>query len=214
MTISTISLKPQNSHIVSVPPRLAAGSLHAALRTVDGSQEEVTLMAAGLKFLTPLDICPLRALVDHCAERLGRVDLECPNDDSVHRYLERMDVYKDLSPNVTLSRERPTIRRSALGRQLIELERIDSGAEVEALMDRVAEIASGQLGSGPLSTAFATAIGAAAENAVMHAESPGGALVAAQRYRGTGLELAVVDSGLGVPQTLRRNPAHRDRARP
>jgi len=209
MTVSTKSIKAQNTQYISVPPRYAADLLHSALAAVDGSQEEVELMAAGLRFLRPLDLCALRALLDHAAEQAERVHLECPSDDSVHRYLERMDLYKNLPANVTLSRERPDIRRYALGDQLIELERICSSQDVESLMTRVDQIAGGQLGNGPLAKAFATAIGAAAENAVMHAKSPGGALLAAQRYRTTGLELAVVDRGLGVPATLRRNPAHR-----
>jgi anti-sigma regulatory factor (Ser/Thr protein kinase) len=208
MTVSAIYMKAQNAHIISVPPRYAAASLHSGLITVDGTQPEVALMAAGLRFLTPLDICALRGLLDHAAEKAAAVHLECPADDGVHRYLERMDVYADLPANVVLSRQRLSVRRSALGERLIELVRIRSCDDVEALMDRVDEIASGQVGNRPLAKAFATAIGAAAENAVMHADSPSGALVAAQRYNNRGLELAVVDRGRGIPATLSQNPAH------
>ena len=166
-------------------------------------------MAGSLSFATPRDICGLRALLDHAAANTERVDFDCPTNRGVHRYLERIDFYKDLPANVQLSQSRPSIRRSARETQLVELVRIDAGDDVENLMDRVSKIADGQVNSRHLAIAFATAIGAATENVVEHAESPIGALVAAQRYKSTGLELAVVDLGAGIPATLARNPNHR-----
>jgi anti-sigma regulatory factor (Ser/Thr protein kinase) len=211
MTFSTITMKTQNTpHLISVPPRLAAAHLQAAMDEIDGSKDEVHLMASGIKFAAPLDICALRTLIDHAAENACSVHLESPSDPSVHRYLERMNLYDDLPDNVTLSPDRPPIRRRALGKKLIELSRISCSEDVENLMDSIAEIAGDQFGRrSTITTAVATAVGAAAENVVMHAASPTGALVAAQRYRGTGLELAVVDRGLGIPYTLAANPRHR-----
>jgi anti-sigma regulatory factor (Ser/Thr protein kinase) len=210
MTFSTITMKAQNpAHIVSVPPRFAAEHLHAAIKQIDGTQEEVHLLAGSVRFADPLDICALRSLIDHAAENALQVRLECPGDSNVHCYLERVNVYDDLPPNVILSTRRPPIQRRALSEKLIELTRVRTSDDAEALMDKVNAIASGQFGRGTLATAFATAIGATAENAVMHSRSPTGALVAAQRYKGTGLELAVVDRGLGIPQTLTQNPRHR-----
>jgi anti-sigma regulatory factor (Ser/Thr protein kinase) len=204
-------MKTQNTpHLISVPPRLAASHLQAAMDEIDSSKDEVHLMASGIKFAAPLDICALRTLIDHAAEKARRVHLESPSDPSVHRYLERMNLYDDLPDNVTFSPDRPPIRRRALGKKLIELSRISCSEDVENLMDSIAEIAGDQFGRrSTVTTAVATAVGAAAENVVMHADSPTGALVAAQRYRGTGLELAVVDRGLGIPYTLAANPRHR-----
>jgi hypothetical protein len=212
MALSTITMNPQNTaRLVSIPPRQAAGRLQAAMEEIDGAEEEVRLMGSGIRFADPLDICALRTMIDHAAEKAACVHVECPDDPSVHRYLERMNLYDALPANVTLHPERPVIHRRARGRRLIELSRIICSEDAEALVDRVAEIASEQFGGrSKVTTAFATAVGAAAENVVMHAESPTGALVAAQRYQGTGLELAVVDRGLGIPTTLGRNPRHRD----
>lgn len=211
MAFSTITMNSQNTaRLISVPPRLAAAHLQGAMEEIDGVEEEVRLMASGIKFAAPLDICALRTLIDHAAERVARVHVECPNDPSVHRYLERMNLYDDLPENVTLHPDRPVIYRRARGKRLIELCRIGCSEDAETLVDSVAEIASEQFGGrSKVTTAFATAIGAAAENVVMHAASPTGALVAAQRYHRTGLELAVVDRGLGIPTTLARNPRHR-----
>jgi anti-sigma regulatory factor (Ser/Thr protein kinase) len=211
MAISTITMKSQNTlQLISVPPRFAAAHLQAAMEEIDGTSDEVHLLASGVRFAAPLDICALRTLIDHAAENSRRVHLECPGDPSVHRYLERMNLYDGLPSNVTLSSLRPSIRRQPLGTKLIELSRIGCGEDVEDLMDRIAEIAGEQFGRrSTVTVAFATAVGAAAENVVMHAESPTGALVAAQRYQRTGLELAVVDRGLGIPRTLAANPRHR-----
>lgn len=119
-----------------------------------------------------------------------------------------MNVYDRLPGNVVLSMPRPQIRRRDLEGQLIELIRIRTADDAEALMDRVNVVACGQFSQSTLARAFATAIGAAAENSVVHSQSPSGALVAAQRYERTGLELAVVDRGLGIPHTLSQNPLH------
>jgi anti-sigma regulatory factor (Ser/Thr protein kinase) len=211
MPVSTITMKTQKSQVqrISVPPRLAAGHLQASMEEIDGASDEIHLLASGVKFADPLDICALRTLIDHAAEMSGRVYLECPGDSSVNRYLERMNLYDGLPDNVELSSPRPAIRRQPLGGKLIELSRIVCSADVEALMDRTAEIAGEQFGRrSTVTVAFATAVGAAAENVVMHAKSPTGALVAAQRYQRTGLELAVVDRGLGIPRTLSANPRH------
>jgi hypothetical protein len=204
-----MAVKSQNAHVVSVPPRSSGSDIHIAINRLDSCHEEVRLMAGSLSFATPREVCGLRALLDHAAANAERVEFDCPTNRSVHRYLERIDFYKDLPANVELSRPRPSIRRSARETQLVELVRINECDDVENLMDRVSKIAAGQVNSRRLAIAFATAIGAATENVVEHAESPIGALVAAQRYKSTGLELTVVDLGAGIPATLTRNPEHR-----
>jgi hypothetical protein len=204
-----MTVKTQNTLVVSVPPRSSGADIHAAINRLDGGDEEVRLMAGSLSFVTPREVCGLRALIDHAAVNAGRVELDCPTSGQVHRYLERVNFYDDLPANVELSRPRPRIRRIAREGNLIELVRIEGCDDVEKLMDRVSKVAAGQLKSRHLAMAFATAIGAATENVVEHAQSPIGALVAAQRYERTGLELAVVDLGAGIPATLARNAEHR-----
>ena len=203
-----MSVKAQNTYMVSVPPRSSGSEIHAAIAALDEPHDEVRLMAASLWFVTPREICGLRALVDHAAAHAGRVEFDCPANSSVHRYLERVDFYKHLPENVELSLPRPHLGRWDTRDQLIELVRIRSCDDVEDLMNRVSRVVSGQVGRGHVAKTFATAIGAATENVVDHARSPIGALVAAQRYQRTGLELAVVDLGEGIPTTLARNPDH------
>jgi len=193
---------------VSIAPRWSTAEVHAAVQAIDGTQDEVELMAGSLSFATPQELCGLRALVEHAAMHAERVSFDCPGDDQANRYLARMDFYSDLPPNVVLTRTVPMLRRNDRRQQLVELRRVACADDVEALMDRVAKVAEGHFGKGTTATACATALGAATENVIDHAQSPVGAWVAAQRYRRTGLELAVVDLGLGIPTTLGRNPVH------
>jgi anti-sigma regulatory factor (Ser/Thr protein kinase) len=167
-------------------------------------------MAASLEFATPREICGLRALVDHASGHAEHVMFDCPNSDDVHRYLTRMDFYANLPLNVALSRDVPVLHRQDRRRNLIELRRISTADDLETLLDRVWVVAQEQFGAGSLAKACAIAIGAATENVLDHAGSPAGALVAAQRYKSTGLELCVVDIGHGIPFTLRRNPEYAD----
>lgn len=205
-----MAVKTQKAYMVSVPPRSAGYEFHAAIAALDEPHDEVALMAGSMDFVTPREICGLRALVDHAAAHTREVVLACPNNRHVHRYLERVDFYEHLPPNVRLNQPRPRVRRRDQQDQLIELTRIGSTDDVEGLMDRVSKVAKRQVGPGHLAMAFATAIGAATENVVDHAKSSIGALVAAQRYEATGLELAVVDLGLGIPTTLGENPSYAD----
>jgi hypothetical protein len=219
-----MTVKTQKAYMVSVPPRSSAAEIHTAISAVNGDQSEIHLMAGSLDFATPKEVCGLRALIDHAATRADRVVFDCPSRRDVHAYLARANFYADLPPNVQLSRPPPVLRRRNRRLTLLELIRVVSTEDVEGLMDLVYEVAKGQFGIGPVATACTTAIGAAIENVVEHADSPIGALVSAQRYRRfrrrrannstlqvpkTGLELAVVDLGQGIPTTLSRHPNHR-----
>jgi len=203
-----MTVKALNTYHVSIAPRSSGAEVHEAIHEIDGSQGDVALLAASLSFATPREVCGLRALVEHAATHADYVLFDCPSDDLVNRYLARMDFYADLPANVALSRAAPKVRRHDQRRQLVELTRVHTIEDVERLMDRIARVAEGQFGKGTMATACATALGAATENVIDHAQSSLGAFVAAQRYRRTGLELAVVDLGLGIPATLARNPAH------
>jgi anti-sigma regulatory factor (Ser/Thr protein kinase) len=204
-----MTVKLQKTYWVSVPPRSSGAELHAAIADLSARVPEVRLMAASMNFATPGEICGLRALLDYAAKRADRVMFDCPADTNVHAYLARMDFYVHLPTNVVLSQPAPTIRRRDRRSKLIELVRIRNSDDVEALMDRVHRVAGSHLGTGPAAAACAVAVGEAAANVLDHAGTPEGALVAAQRYKSTGLELAVVDLGDGIPTTLARNPAHR-----
>jgi hypothetical protein len=173
-----------------------------AIAALGGRHREVRVMAGSLTFATPRELCGLRAVVEHAAAMADSVYLDCPVDENLHRYLERMAFYHDLPANVVLSRPRPRLRSVTAPDRLIEVRRIHSSDAVEELASCVWQAAAAQFGRGRVATACATAVAAATENVLDHARSPIGGLVAAQRYRDSGLDLAVVDLGLGIPATL------------
>jgi hypothetical protein len=204
-----MTVKMQNTYFVSVPPRSSGAELHAAIAALADHQPEVRLMASSMSFATPGEICGLRALVDHAAARADTVIFDCPASADVHGYLARMNFYAGLRENVVLSRAAPPLRRRDRRTKLIELVRIRTADDVMRLMHRVHEVADAHLGTGLAAKACAIALGEVTANVLDHAGTPDGALVAAQRYKSTGLELAIVDLGVGIPTTLARNPAHR-----
>ncbi len=174
------------------------------------NQDEVHLLAGSAMWLAPREVCGLRALIDSAAQVAGRVVFHSPVAGDLHRHLARVNFYADLPGNVEITQPVPALNRRDRRERLLELARIRTTCDVGALYGRVSDIARGQFGTGSAAArACATAVAAAMENAIEHADSPIGALVSAQRYHGTGLELAVVDLGRGIPATLRQNPSHR-----
>lgn len=97
-----MTVQPENAYWVSVPPRSSGTEIHAAIADLRDHRREVRLMAGSLRFATPREICGLRALVDHAAERADRVVFDCPIDADVHGYLARMNFYGQLPANVAL----------------------------------------------------------------------------------------------------------------
>ena len=201
-----MAVKALKTYIVSVPPRSSGAEIHAAILGLEEPHSQVQLMAASLGFATPKELCGLRALLEHAARHADTVWFDCPTDDHVHRYLARMDLYLDLPANVELSRPVPVLRRQDCRDNLIELSHIRDANDLLALLDRFWTVAERHFGTGSIAKAYTTALCAVVENVIDHADSPIGALVAAQRYERTGLELCVVDIGDGIPVTLRRNP--------
>jgi anti-sigma regulatory factor (Ser/Thr protein kinase) len=191
--------------IVSIPPRSNGAEIQAAIVALTEPQDEVHVMASSLLFAAPREICGLRALIECAAANAAVVTFDCPLKSEVHRYLGRMDFYSELPSNVRLSHEPPIIHRRDQRRSLIELRHVTDVNDLQELMDSFWGVSLEHLKSNRLAKAYSTALGAVAENVVDHAASPIGALVAAQRYERTGLELCVVDVGHGIPVTLRRN---------
>jgi hypothetical protein len=205
MPLSTVTVKTQKTPCFSIPPSRSAGDIRAAIAALERPHDEVHILAGSAEFLTPRETCGLRALLDHAASLAGAVVFQCPVNLNVHGYLGRVDFYEGLHENVRLTRRPPQQRRKDRRDQLIEVVRVRNADDVEVLMDRVWDVAMAHCGSGCPAKAFATAIAAATENVIDHAQSPVGAFVAAQRYANRGLELAVVDLGRGIPATLREN---------
>lgn len=199
-----VTRKALKTQVVSVPPRSSGTELHIAVSEIaTGLYDATRIMAGSMEFATPLNLCGLRAVLEFAAMNLDEVLFDCPNDVNVYNYIERMALFKDLPENVTLSRARPSLNIN-VRETLIELTRVGDPDSVEHILEAVQKAAYHEFGRNRVAKACGTAIAAAAENVLDHAQSPVSAFVAAQRYKDGGLELACVDLGLGIPTTLRR----------
>lgn len=190
------------SYVLSVPPSDGHTVVPGAVAAL-GSCKRLEVMAGSLAFATPLDLCALRAMVDHAADICDSVFIDCPVTADVNNYLARMNFYEGIPANVELSRAVPVLRRTDRSTRLIEVCRVQSCDDVQRLEESVWAVAQPHFGTGPMARACVSVIAAATENVLDHAKSPVGAIVAAQNYRHSGLRLAVVDLGLGIPETLR-----------
>lgn len=204
-----MKVKTMKAYTLSIPPRDAHTVVAAAVANLDDSYTRLDVMAGSVSFATPLDLCALRGLLLHAAGLCNEVLFDCPVTSDVHNYLGRMNFYEGLPPHVLLSRTPPVLNRRDHRTRLIEVCQVASVEDVQELEGSVWEVAKGHFGTGPMAKACVSVIAAATENVLDHADSPVGAVVAAQRYRTTGLQLAVVDLGRGIPTTLRTRAEYR-----
>jgi hypothetical protein len=140
-TVSAMKVKAQNTFRVSVPPRSSGAEIHSAIQALQDFREEVHLHAGSAQFVTPWEICGLRALIDHAAGLAHCVMFDCPVNADVHRYLARVDFYANLPSNVILSRPVPSLHRRDRRERLIEVVRIRTLDDVEILIRRVWDVA-------------------------------------------------------------------------
>lgn len=211
-----MTVKPQKTYWISIRPRSVGTELHAAIRdlremaAVGSPPKKVHLYAGGLSFATPSEVCGLRAVLEVASRVAARVTFECPSSLGVHRYLQRMNFYADLPSNITLTRPVLPASHRDRGDSLIELTSISSEAQTSQLVRRVMRVAQRDFGSAAILQAFCVAVSETLENAAEHANSEIGALISAQRYETSRLELMVVDIGQGVRRSLAKNPRYAD----
>lgn len=138
-----------------------------------------------------------------------------PESDGVASYLERMNVFACLRESGWTVPLAPTGSRQPLFHKLLELRGLVDYSAVEDLTDRLPRLLAGKSPDPRRMRALHFAFGELCDNAISHSgTSP--IFVAAQRYSGKTthppprLELAVADTGVGIPDHLRRNPRYDD----
>jgi anti-sigma regulatory factor (Ser/Thr protein kinase) len=204
-----VKVNAQNAALLSVPPSGTAKELYGLIRALSPAPE-IMVFASGLTFLKPLEMCLLRALLQQAAALAEEVLFEPPFSSQLDRYLVRMDFYKGLPSNISFTRTLPRTGRRDRSDALIEIKAIGEAADVEAVMDRVRKVTRRVL-TGDVASACTVALTEACANALEHSQSPIGGLVSAQRYPSSaGLELAVIDLGIGIQRSLEANPSYRD----
>ena len=168
------------------------------------------LDATRLKFVSPMEVCAIVCVALRASNEDRNVSFHLPHDSDVAGYLQRMDVVRLLSHACEIVGRPPPERRMDQARVLLEVTRIDRPHEADELADKIVPLARAQADARVTHAVF-TGLGELLDNAVTHAQSKIGVYAAVQTYTGEtsgrrGLELAVVDGGVGILQHLRRNP--------
>ncbi|MHB0913867.1 MAG: hypothetical protein ACYC2Y_10565 [Armatimonadota bacterium] len=196
---------------IDLPKRLGLrdiqGLVHAVLPALEayhaGREFLLTVNMRRLEFITPTCLAMLAALLRLLTQSSvfrGGAFLPSHND-GVEGYLGRMDFYKCLDLPYQY-----TFRRNPSEGRFHELLAVDS----EDLSLDVARHFHGILESnGALPPEFSKVavptIQELMDNVFHHAESSVNAIVCAQAYEGTRVELAIADCGIGFRKSLMRN---------
>ena len=215
---------------LACPPRLTVDTpdgLVALCAKALAADDDVLLNARALRFADPFGLAMLGATFNMLQQR-GQLVHVSGLTDAVSSYLQRMDVFADVqlvdcAPARGIRRD----RRDAL----VELTRIDQRADInrianliaDALVGRMPDIdpneafdeMTGQNMADRISIPISYALTELLNNAMSHARrmhhADARVWVASQYYRSNGrLQLAVVDNGCGMLETLREHVALRD----
>jgi len=199
---------------------LTLGSLDPAFeaaRRVDGGPVAVDLRA--VDFVEPAGLCALAALLEYLGPRSeGVVELALSGTD-VAAYLERMDFFRLFRGRVETNVDLGGLEERRRGNPgtLQELVNFHSEEEIPPLIGRIAEILTNKGYEQSERAAICATLSEICANAVEHGHSPFGAYAAVQAYnhvvsgpnrQGEEVLIAIADGGVGIRETLSRNPAY------
>jgi anti-sigma regulatory factor (Ser/Thr protein kinase) len=200
---------------------LTLGSLDpafsAAARVVEG--EAVVLDLRSVEFVEPSGLCGLAALLEFLIPRSGEVGIALSGR-NVPAYLERMDFFRVFGSRVKTNADVAALgeRRRGNPGTLQELVNFHSEEEIPDIVNRISKIL--EYKEYPLRerAAIYATLSEICANAVEHGHSPFGAYAAVQAYqhivsggrerRGEEVIVAIADGGVGVRETLSRNPEY------
>lgn len=203
---------------------LTLGSLDPAFeaaRGVDGEMVAVDLKGVG--FVEPAGLCALAALLEFLMPRSRLVGLALPPNNDVAAYLERMDFFRLFGHRVETNVDVAQLEERRRGNPgtLQELVNFHSEGEIPGIINRIAEILTNRGYERPERAAICGTLSEVCANAVEHGRSPFGAFAAVQAYnhvvsgrhgasdkRGEEVLIAISDGGVGIRETLARNPKY------
>jgi hypothetical protein len=183
-----------------------------SLRLADYDEPELQIDARELSFVSPLELAGIAALVHAAAADHRNASLVLPETPGVTSYLQRMDLLRYLDGVASIEGELPADDRTDQSDVLQELTQLRGPNEADELAARIVPLAR-KHASIDVTNAVFMGMGEFLDNACTHASSEIGVFAAAQAYSGEtsgrrGLELAVVDGGIGILGHLSRNPRY------
>ncbi len=201
---------------------LTLGSLDpafAAAPRVDGGPVVVNLRP--VEFVEPAGLCGLAALLEYLTARSEAVNLALSGRD-VPAYLERMDFFRHFGGRVKTNADLSSLeeRRRHNPGTLQELVNFHEEGEIPGIIERISGILENQGYRLRERVAVCSTLSEICANAAEHGASSFGAYAAVQAYhhivsgprrRGEEVLIAIADGGVGVRETLSRNPHYADR---
>jgi anti-anti-sigma regulatory factor len=198
---------------------LTMGSLDpafAAATRLDG--EPVVLDLRSVEFVEPAGLCALAALLEYLTPRCDEVGIALSGRD-VAAYLERMNFFRLFGGRVQTNVDVAGLEERRRGNPgtLQELINFHGEEEIPGIIERISEILENQGYRLKERVAICSTLSEVCANAAEHGASAFGAYAAVQAYhhivsgprrRGEEVLIAIADGGVGVRETLSRNPAY------
>jgi len=200
---------------------LTMGSLDPtfeAAASVDG--EMVVLDLRPVEFVEPAGLCGLAALLEFLTPRASIVGVRLAGH-NVPAYLERMNFFRIFGHRIETNVDVESLEERRRGNPgtLQELVNFHSEEEIPGIINRISEILENKEYRLRERAAICATLSEICSNAVEHGHSPFGAYAAVQAYqhivsglrsrgerRGEEVLVAIADGGVGVRETLSRNP--------
>ena len=181
--------------------------------------EPVILDLRSVEFVEPSGICALATLLEFLIPRSDEVGLVLSGH-NVPAYLERMNFFRIFGDRVRTNADVSALgeRRRGNPGTLQELVNFHSEEEIPGIIARISEILENKEYRLRERAAICATLSEICANAVEHGASPFGAYAAVQAYqhivsggrerRGEEVLVAIADGGVGVRDTLSRNPKY------
>ncbi len=205
---------------------LTLGSLDPAFLAASRVEgEAVMLDLRSVEFVEPSGICGLAALLEFLIPRSGEVGIALSGR-NVPAYLERMNFFRIFGDRVRTNADVKALEERRRGNPgtLQELVNFHSEEEIPGIINRISEILENKEYRLRERAAICATLSEICANAVEHGASPFGAYAAVQAYqhivsgrhggprsrerRGEEVLIAIADGGVGVRETLSRNPEY------
>jgi hypothetical protein len=192
-------------------------TFEAAAR-VDG--EMVVLDLRSVEFVEPAGLCGLAALLELLTPRASIVGVRLAGY-NVPAYLERMNFFRIFGHRIETNADVAALEERRRGNPgtLQELVNFHSEEEIPGIISRVSEILENKEYRLRERVAICATLSEICANAVEHGRSSFGAYAAVQAYqhivsggrersKGEEVLIAIADGGVGVRETLSRNPEY------
>ena len=198
---------------------LTMGSLDPAFEAATHvGGEPVVLDLRMVEFVEPAGLCGLAALLEYLIPRCEEVNLALAGRD-VPAYLERMNFFRLFGGRVRTNADVASLeeRRRHNPGTLQELVNFHTEQEIPGIIERISEILENQGYRLKERVAICSVLSEVCANAAEHGSSSFGAYAAVQAYhhivsgprrRGEEVLVSIADGGVGVRETLSRNPKY------